>query len=147
MYFWKIDKLKEDLKKHSLSESESFKYILATSILYSMALIPILESNMWDVYSAIIMGVLTVYSVYYSYKCNGGAKGKDFLQRFLSLSLVVGIRWLVLIGIPAVIVYLTLIIMFKDLSESTTLYDVLFSNLLYLPYIWLLGKHIKEFVK
>ena len=35
MYFWKIDKLKKDLVKQPLSESESFKYLIATTILYS----------------------------------------------------------------------------------------------------------------
>lgn len=147
MYFWKIDKLKEDLKKSSLSESESFKYMLATTILYGVAMIPNLQNNIWDVYNAIIIGILTVGSVIYAYKCNGGEKGKNFLQRYISLAWVLGIRWLVTIAVPAIIVYLTLLAMYKGLPESTTPYDVVVPNLLYLSYVWLLGKHMKELAK
>ena len=148
MYFWKIDKLKKDLVKQSLSESESLKYLIATAIVYSLEMIPFLENNLWDVFSALIMGIITIFGVYYAYKCNRGSSGSNFLQKYISIGWVVGIRWVVLVALPIVIVYFIAVgIYIAGIPESTTLSDMVFLNLLYLTYFWLLGKHIKDTVK
>ena len=65
MYFWKIEKLTNDLLKKPLSESESFKYLFATTVLYSLGMTQFLENNIWDVYSAIITALITAIGVYY----------------------------------------------------------------------------------
>ena len=147
MYFWRIEKLKKDLLKKPLSESESFKYLFANLVLYSLAMIPFLENNIWDVYSAIIMTLITAIGVYYVYKCNKGASGSNFLQKYLSIGWVVGIRWIVLVMLPIMIVYFVTVEIYAGIPESTTLSDVLFLNSLYITYFWLLGKHIKDTVK
>ena len=147
MYFWKINKLKKDLVKQPLSESESFKYLIATTISYSFGMIPYLENNILDVYSALMTGIITVFGLYYVYKCNRGSSGSNFLQKYLSIGWVMGIRWIVLVMLPIMIVYFTAVIIYPGISESTTLLDVVFFNLLYITYFLLLGKHIKSTVK
>jgi len=158
MYFWKIDKLKKDLAKQPLSESESFKYLFATIILYSLAMIPFPENNLWDVIDSLIGGVITVFGVWYIYKCNRGSMGSNFLQKYLSIGWVVGIRWLVFVLLPTVIVYFIAKGIYygitaetyadiADIPENTTLSDVLVLNLLFITYFWLFGKHIKDTVK
>ena len=127
-----------------MSESEQFKYLLASTILYSIGMIPFLQNNMMDVYSAIVSGIITILGTYYVYKANGGSEGKDFLQRFISIGLVVAVRWFVLVMIPLTIVFFFLIDIFLTDSQATTIYDVAFFNSIYLIYFWLLGKHIKE---
>ncbi len=144
MYFWKINKLKSDLLKKPLSERESFKYLFATLVLYSLGMIPILENNTWDIYSAIITALITAIGVYYVYKCNKGASGNNFLQKYLSIGWVVGIRWIVLIMLPIMIIYFIAIEIYSGIPDYTTLAEVIFSNLLYLSYFWLFSKHIKE---
>ena len=143
MYFWKINRLKNDLLKQPLSESESFKYLLATTVLYSLAMIPFLKNNLWDIYSAIAMAVVTVFGVIYAYKCNMGANGKNFLQKYLSIGWVVGIRWIVLIMLPITIIYFIAIEIYSGIPDSTTLSDAIFFNIFYISYFWLLGKHIR----
>jgi len=156
MYFWKIDKLKKDLAKQPLSESESFKYLFATIIIYSLATIPsFLEYNFWDVISSLIEGVITVFGVRYIYKCNRGSMGSNFLQKYLSIGWVVGIRCLVFVLLPALIVYVIAVGMYygvtagtyADIPVDTILLSVLFGNLIYITYFWLFGKHIKDTVK
>lgn len=147
MYFWKIEKLKNDLLKEPLSESESFKYLLATSVLYGLGMIPFWEKNMWDVYSAIITTLITAIGVYYVYKCNKGASGSNFLQKYLSMSWVVGIRWFIFVMIPLITVYSVIVAILSSIPENTILSDVLFFNLLVISYFWLLGKHVKEIAK
>lgn len=144
MYFWKVEKLKNDLRKKPLSESESFKYLYATLFLYSLGMIPFLENNIWDVYSAIIIGVISAIGVYYVYKCNKGAKGNNFLQKYLAIGWVVGIRWMFLIMLPTSIIFFILIGIYYGVTEYTTAKEVTFFNLVGATYFWLLGKHIKE---
>src|SRR3989344_3329429 len=147
MYFWKIEKLKNDLLKKPLSESESFKYLFATTVLYSLGMTPFLENSIWDVYSAIITALITAIGVYYVYKCNKGASGSNFLQKYLSMGWVVGIRWSVFVMIPLMIVYFVIVAILSSIPDNTTLSDLLFFNLLYIQFFWLLGKHIKEVAK
>ena len=147
MYFWKIEKLKNDLLKKPLSESESFKYLFATTVLYSLGMTQFLENNIWDVYSAIITALITAIGVYYVYKCNKGASGSNFLQKYLSMGWVVGIRWSVFVMIPLMIVYFVIVAILSSIPDNTTLSDLLFFNLLYIQFFWLLGKHIKEVAK
>ncbi len=146
MYFWKINRLKEDLIKGPLSESESFKYLIAITIVYGLTMVMVLflENNFWDIYSAIVTGIISIVGVIYIYKCNNGREGTHFLQRYLSLGWVVGIRWMVLLVLPATIVYFIALGIYSEVPSSTTLLDLLFLNLLYLPFFWLFGKHIKD---
>ncbi len=144
MYFWKIDKLKNDLLKKPLSESESFKYLLATLVVYSLGMIPFLENNIWDVYSAIIITLITAIGAYYIYKCNKGASGNNFLQKYFSIGWVVGIRWMVFIALPIMVIFYIVKALLSDIPSYTTFTDVILVHLLYIQYFWLLGKHIKE---
>lgn len=144
MYFWKIDKLKKDLLKKPLSENESFKYLFATLVLYALGTIPVLENNILNVSSVIITALITAIGVYYIYKCNKGASGNNFLQKYLSIGWVLTIRWTVLVMLPIMIVYYSLVAFFSIISDNPTLSEVIFFNLVYVSYFWLFGKHVKE---
>jgi hypothetical protein len=144
MYFWKIDKLKADLRERQLTESETFKYLIATQVLYGLAMIPYITYNIWDVYSAIVTLFVTLVGVYYVYKCNNGTTGSNFLQRYLALSWVVGIRSAILFIIPAAVVFYAVFEIYSDVPDYTTPFDVLFGNALFAVFYVLLGKHIKE---
>lgn len=144
MYFWKIDKLKNDLLEKPLSESETFKYVFANLLVYSLTMLPLLENNIWDFYSGIIMAVITMVGTYYLYKCNKGASGNNFLQKYFALGWVVSIRWIVLIMLPIMTIFYIGIAIYSGVPEQTTLADVILSNTVYMSFFWLLGKHIKE---
>ncbi|MEX0909795.1 MAG: hypothetical protein WDZ75_00700 [Candidatus Paceibacterota bacterium] len=144
MYFWNIQKLKSDLREKPLSEGESFKYLFANLLVYSLAMIPFLENNIWDVYIFVIAVPLMLFGAYYVYRCNGGAGGTHFLQRYFSIGWVVGIRWLVLIALPVLVLYIIAQGMYSEIPDSTTLTDVVVYNSLAIAFYWLFGKHIKE---
>jgi len=145
MYFWNIDKLKKDLIQKPLSEKEQFKYLLAMAIFVGFGMIPFIEINMWDVYSALVAGITTIIGTYYLYKLNGGPNGKYILQRLLSLGWVMFIRWIVLIMFPVMLLlFFGLEIFSTGVPDETSVYDFVGSNLTYIIYFWLLGKHIKE---
>ena len=145
MYFWNIRQLKTELQKKSLSESESFKYLFVTIATYSIAFIPSYEKNIWDIYSATTTAIITTIGLYYAYRCNKGKNGSNFLQKYLSLSWVVGIRWLVFVLLPLFIALFIAIVLFVPYaSEQTTAIDMSIINIAYLIYFWMLGKHMKE---
>lgn len=143
MYFWKIDLLKQDLTQGTLSEKEQFKYLFAPTIVISLATIPFVNNNAWDIYSAIVSGIISVLGTYYIYRGNGGSNGKHILQRFTSLAWVVGIRWSASVFLPIWIVYfIGLEIFFGGIPQYTTVYDLILLNLLYLIYFWLLRRRL-----
>ncbi len=157
MYFWKIDNLKKDLIKGSLAEGEKFKYLLAGTIFLSLMfnLIDVLvflvpfPLSVLDVYSGMIASAITIFGVICIYKINGGSKGQHILQRIASLGWVTTIRWLVFIGLPISAIYFVFYFILSmlfttEVSESTTIYDVLIYNLMGLSYFFLLARHIKE---
>lgn len=141
MYFWKIDNLKKDLIKKPLSEKEQFKYLIATIILFNLALATnlLMENSIWNIYSVIISGIVDIFGMFFLYRINGGSNGKYFLQRLLSLGWVIGIRWTVLILLPINIIVFNL-----GVPEDTAVFSLVIDNLTYLVYLWMLGKNIKE---
>lgn len=156
MYFWKIEKLKNDLLIKPLSESESFKYLFAYLASESLLLIfididditvPNLEfTNMWDVFSSINGFLINAIGVYYVYKCNKGANGDNFLQKFFSIGWVVGIRLIVLFLPLMLLLFFILSLSSTDFS-STNPYDVILFFIIDFLFYWLLGKHVKEVAK
>ncbi len=139
--------MKKDLIKGSLSEKEQFKYLLANTIIISLAMIPVIENNIMNIYFAIIAGIITVFGAIYIYKVNGSANGKYLLQRFLSLGWVMAMRWSVLIMLPVMIIFFTILEIFSpNLIEVTSIYDILVFSILYLIYFYILGKHVKDVV-
>jgi len=103
MYFWKVDKLKEQLISGELSEQEQFKYLMANSILYSLAAIQYETPNDFDTLAGAIGVFITVLGLWFIYKCNGGPNGKNIIQRYLSIGFIVFIRVFVLFMLPAII--------------------------------------------
>lgn len=146
MYFWNISQLKKDLKESPLPESENLKYLLPNIALYGVWWIPFwISTNIWDLYSALLMIIIMIVGTYYLYLCNHWASGKDFLSKQLSISWVVGIRWTVLLFLPSLILYGIVMESFGGgIPENTTWIDMIFQNFLYTIAFWLIGKHMKD---
>lgn len=147
MYWWNIKALKKELLAGPLSEAKIFPYLLASTIVVSLMLIPVtgewVETQL-DVYNALIGVVITALGTYYAYRCNGGATGKNFLQHYFSLGWVVGIRLGVMVMIPAFLLLFLVLAAQEGYTGATTWGDIIFITLLSLFYFWRLGKHIKD---
>ena len=152
MYFWKIDRLKNDLVTGILPQNEQFKYLLAVSILVEIAMIPqlYLSHNWFDVLSSAIGVVITGFGTYHIYYCNGGQNGERFLERYLSLSWVVFIRYSVLVLIPAIVAMIAFYLIYFPLSEipeDTRIPDVVITSVLLIVFYYLVGRHVREIAK
>nr|MBP9690757.1 hypothetical protein [Candidatus Woesebacteria bacterium] len=91
-----------------------------------------------------LYALVTGYGIYYSYQCNGGAEGSNFIQKDIALSWVLGIRWTFLVYLPLVIVYMVIkYLVYGVQTDAYTFTDIVFYNLLIVPFYWKLGANVK----
>lgn len=149
MYWWNIEALKKILATRSLTESEIFPYLMAYIITSSFSLIPILgvPYNQLDVYNGIMAAVVVIAGTYYLYLSNGGKDGQAFLQSFFALGWVVGVRYIVMVFLPFLIVAALFIWPLQGDSVETTWIDVIATTLISAGYFLVLGKHIKDLAR
>jgi len=142
MYFWRIEKLKSDWKSAPLSDRQVLPYLLFYLVCGELLfLIPSSTMNFWDYANVLCSAVLVLLGTLYVYRLNGGDKGAYFLQRYISLGWVVGIR-LIAFALPLFIVLL-IALQLTDESNGFGLGYVLFIEIaLYQR----LGKHIRDVV-
>jgi hypothetical protein len=105
MYWWRISRLKDQLRAGPMSPRHALSYLLATLLLYTVptaiaggATAPLTQLE-WvftvAAWAILVGGTLVVYHA------NGGTTGQDFLARYLSLGWVLLVRFAVFLAIPA----------------------------------------------
>ncbi|MBC7750304.1 MAG: hypothetical protein H7Z73_01090 [Candidatus Saccharibacteria bacterium] len=93
MYFWRIEKLKASMATAQLTEREVLPYLIATMILLTVAFgamrhMPV--TSYWDDINSILNILFAIIGTIYIYHKNNGAAGRNFLQRYIVISWVVG---------------------------------------------------------
>lgn len=152
MYFWKIDSLVQDLKDGNLPQSERFKYLLATLIVYAI----VIELSFifaepiaaLQIVESVSMVALTVAGAVYCYFVNRRGDDHEFIDRFICIGWVVAIR----ITVFFIAVYCPYLLAgymfggetFEHFSESKNFVDVGFILLMGGLCYWFIGKYIKK---
>jgi hypothetical protein len=144
MYFWRIENLKAQLASRPLSDREVLPYFAIFLGVTSAAwFMPLVEPNLWDHLLTAVGVLLAVPGTVWIYRRNGGAVGQHFLQRYLAVGWVVGIRWLVVV-LPSLMLYFAVLDLLDVEAVATTWHDfILFSIALLLLY-WRIGHHIAD---
>lgn len=148
MYFWKIEKLKEDIRNNSLTESERFKYAIVTFTVLAMSTEARLDSenlNVWDDISSISNILIVVIGTIFAYRANFASKGSDFLGKYFSIWFVVSIRFLVYLlpVISGVLIYQFYTFGLEEdvqLTAVTTIPFILWNAIFY----WRVCFHMKQ---
>ncbi len=92
--------------------------------------------------------MLAVVGTVYIFRQNGGAGGKNFLQRYFAIGWVVGTRWLVTFAIVSVVFYGMLMAMNADIDiESTSWHGFLFVAVAETAFYWRVGSHVRDIAK
>ncbi len=91
MYFWNIDKLAEDLRADKVSESEQTNYLIALQVVGVIAILGHNSSSGSSI-PIIFEGVVTLVAIYIISQLNKAGDNKNFVQRFIALSLPLTIR-------------------------------------------------------
>ena len=135
MYFWNIKNLKQDIKEKKLTEKDYFNYFFATTIIGSLGIFlltsfPIGLENI-DITNELLVLLITILGTYYTFKCNKGEKGKNFLGKFTSISFVCLIKYMLVVSIIEIF------------AELNTLINYI-PTALYVVYFYYVGKNLKE---
>lgn len=99
MYIWKIDKLTEELKT-GIGDKEDFKYLFVYSLLGMSLLFNTFGGTVVDYIVTFITIIGSLAMLVYLYSVNGWENGKNYLSRYISTSVVVFFRSIVIVFIP-----------------------------------------------
>lgn len=149
MYFWKVEKLKQDLINNGLSQEVLFKYIFISLFLSALSFeltynFVSEESSKIDYIQSALNMALVSFATYFCYVANGRNSGTDFAERFFSIGFVVSLRFIVLL-IPIMVAMDFLFWDSEGIDDmSTKWYDVAvltsWSTILY----WRVIYHINQ---
>ncbi len=145
MYFWKIEKLKVDIKNNQLTPKDNFLYLVSYVTVYSIVLM-IAVVQLYEtlgVWMAIVQILLFIGGTYYAFYSNDGAHGRDFAKRFFSIGWVFLLRATFFMGIGMLNLYvMTYLLGFESLFtvENSAIIALIFEILFY----WRIGKHIED---
>ena len=104
MFFWRIEKLKQQLAERPLSSRGELPYLVGFVALSTVALyIPYTEGQVPAAVDALVGTGVAVAGTIYVYQQNGGENAPFFLQRYFAIGWVVAVRFMAaLIGLFAV---------------------------------------------
>ena len=144
MYFYSIRPLKRRLATGPLSEAESLPYLvvfLAASAIASS--LPGELENVWDWTDAILTVGLAVVGTWILYRANGGADGRDFVQRYIVLGWVVTLCFFTLV-LPALFLFAWTGRAAGFVSETSTVVDVVVSFVIQVSFLVYFGLHLDD---
>ena len=151
MYIWSLNKLKAELLSSGLSVKLDVTYLLLVLTCVSAAFVAVPAHNFWSaVYGVTVVGSILA-GVLIAYSCNGGAAGRDFLSRFLSVTVVCGVRWLVMFVAPLTALAVLIpgtpwVLSFPGSAERPPMgrYDVIMIALMVPPLFWRVATQMRD---
>lgn len=145
MYFWGIERLKDQLVSRPLSEREVLPYVVACGALTSIvANVPAEINGIWDIMGGCRSVALAVFGTIFIYRQNGGASGQHFLQRYLAIGWVTAIRWLVFFLFTGFAFYTVVSLMAASEHRQTAWYDFVFISIMEVILYRNIGIHIRD---
>lgn len=126
MYFWEINKLKEEIHSRSINETSKLLYILIPMMLNYLVIdfvdlwIGQNDYDYWYQLSTVLSSILLITCTVVMFYLNGGKAGNNFLTKYFSISFVGGIRYIVF-TLPIVVSYLLYITLDVDPATDPSL--------------------------
>ncbi len=149
MYFWKIEKLKDDIKVGYFTEKDRFIYALIYFMscaigMEVMMLMPLENGNIWDFINSFSFVLIVLLGTICAFRANGSINGRDFLGKYLSIGFVMAIRFMVY-AIPLFIMLSIYYFYAFDEEECISSYiDVIPFLAWYAALYWRICVHIKQ---
>lgn len=155
MYFWRIDRLKSELKARDVAPRDILGYVLAYMLLMNLLSLAVyLPSEgtafTWRDAAFVLASVaILVLGLFATYRANGGAQGRDLAGRLLALSWVLGLR-LVALFLPLFTALMIVLIVtapqpIGQKPPATSLGVLLgFVLLMNACFFWRLAHHLRE---
>lgn len=160
MIWFDIKALEKKISDNELSEKDSFNYVLAYAIVFTVAVILASVSGggiVWmQIISCLISVLIVIWGITQLFKVNKALDGKDFCKRFIAISWVVGVRViLIAIGIGIILGLVILIKYSSILSDGSGInplsdnmgYEIVslvISTLISILYYWMAIKSFRR---
>lgn len=145
MYFWNIDALKRDFLQGRFSQTQAFYYLVVMLVLFTLPIAIVGDNTtVWDKAMFWVDLAFVVFGTTVVYKSNGGRDGREFLERYVSLSWVLFVRlfpFFILIFLVAVIFETALV---GDVSYELTGYTFAAGLLVNVIFYWRLSHHMGD---
>lgn len=139
MYWWNLQALKSELTQGPLAEPQAFKYLLAQALVVALAAGAV--TRPWWICPA--TAAIAGFGTAYCYHANGGASGRDFLSRYVSLGWVIGIRVLAA-SLPVALLLGALLAVLDVSRRSVDLGEAFFGLGVAAVIYWRMGVHIAD---
>jgi hypothetical protein len=102
MYFWDMRKLVDKLAKNQVNEKQIFCYFfIQLLIVYGTVELTRYfgnqTPNFWAIVDSVVFLAISAIGTWACFRANNGASGTDFLPRYISISFVASIRFMVLL--------------------------------------------------
>jgi hypothetical protein len=152
MHIWKTSSLQSELKNGTLSQADRFKYffvfvVLTTIVMEIAGYIPSVSSFEKSTGSVLYI-IVTIVGTIWCYKVNKAGDNSEFIDRYICLSLPVGVRLTVLFGAVALTYPTAGLIMFGDtfheFIKSYNWIDVFITTILGVMFYWKLSEAIND---
>ncbi len=150
MYIWNIEGLKKQIVEGELSQSHRFFYLLlfvalTTALMEMSSYVPTENPGFSDYFGSLAYVFIVSVFTLGAYRVNGGSKGSEFTDKYLSIGFVVGFRFFVvfLLFLAAVIIYTYNVPEDEVLFESEWVYVMFYLAWEVLIY-YRIYVHIKE---
>lgn len=150
MHLWNTKALAMEFRDGELPEKERFKYffifILLTALLIEVCLYIGEMPTVITIAESAIGMMITVGGTLLAYRTNKGGDNKEFIDRYVCLSIPIMLKMLVLLAICfiayMIVGYMVLDEAFDKIIASTTWYDVLFTSIFEVLFFWRLTHHV-----
>ncbi|RUO73276.1 hypothetical protein [Idiomarina ramblicola] len=145
MYFVNINSLKEQHTSGQYQEKDSLVYAIASVVLtYLGVLLVTYPESIWLNVQMAVEAALFLVMFVTAYRSNGGNEGSRFLDKFLSIGWVVGIRLIPLAIILGVVSLYGDATYYGKETDHVGPYSLVTMLIFYLFFIWRLSKHIRD---
>lgn len=142
MYFWKVDKLIDDLKLNKVTQKEEFKYALTFFVFSILCTDPFLYANTsYNIYNSIntiLFISVTTLGLYYCFKINAAGDNQDFIKRILCIGIPIMVRLFVIFTPISLALSLFVYFLIQDNSMGTPIPEIHEQNIFELIYMVLL---------
>ena len=147
MYIWRIDALKAQLISRAVPEVDRFRYLLLFVGLSGLStalarLFP--PTTPWDIVEPILALLISVIGTIACFRANGGRFGQNFMERYMALVWVFGLRFSLVVLLPgSIILYIGLALMCLQ-GESMSIYEMVFWAACIVTFYRRLAQHVKD---
>jgi len=152
MIFWNLNKLIQAHQQGTLSAKEERKYTITAVIVLLLALpsfffIDSSTFNRWDAIDLALFIIINVAGAIIAYRINKTGDGQKFAIRYLSLSIPIMIRYIILFTILTSIIYSGIFPLTDEEWIATNKYDVTASFIVELYFNYLMITSVRKIAR